>query len=97
VSETCFPLGAHGGDGAIVAGLTVRDVARRYRVSPDKVRGWITRGELLAINTATSLCGRPRWIVNPDALAVFEKRRAGGPPPKPKRRARKAPMIDFYP
>ena len=33
------------------AGLTVADVARRYRVSPDKVRGWIARGELIAINS----------------------------------------------
>src|SRR5262245_18072506 len=47
-------------------GLTVRDVARRYRVSPDKVRAWITSGELRAVNTATALCGRPRWVVPAD-------------------------------
>jgi transposase len=62
-------------------GLTVRDVARRYRVSPDKVRGWIARGELPAVNTAAALCGKPRWVVTPDALASFERRRAGRPPP----------------
>ena len=28
-------------------GYTVADVAARYRVSPDKVRGWINRGELI--------------------------------------------------
>ncbi len=38
-------------------GLTVRDVACRYRVGEDKVRGWIARGELRAINTAKVLCG----------------------------------------
>ena len=41
-------------------GYTVADVATRYRVSPDKVRLWIRRGQLAAINTASSLCGRPQ-------------------------------------
>ena len=36
-------------------GLTTRDVARRYRVGQDKVRKWIARGELVAVNTATAL------------------------------------------
>jgi transposase len=62
------------------AGLTVREVAKRYRVSEDKVRGWIARGEIRgAVNTSTNLSGRPRWIILPDALAEFERRRAGGP------------------
>ncbi|MCI0463308.1 MAG: helix-turn-helix domain-containing protein [Gemmataceae bacterium] len=79
------------------AGLTVRDLARRYRVSPDKVRLWIRRGELHAVNTATALCGRPRWVVSPDALAEFERRRAGGPTPKPRRRRKLTGMVDYYP
>lgn len=82
---------------AIAPGLTVADVAKRYRVSPDKVRAWIGRGELAAINTAAALCGRPRWVVTPDALAEFEGRRVGGPPPKPARRRRKREMVDYYP
>jgi len=77
--------------------LTVRDLARRYRVGPDKVRGWIARGEIRAINTATALCGRPRWVVIPDALAVFERRRASGPPLVPKRKPRKTIAVDYYP
>jgi hypothetical protein len=78
-------------------GLTVADVARRYRVGEDKVRGWISRGELRAINTATALCGKPRWVIPPEALVSFEQRRAGGPPPKPQRRRRQPAAIDFYP
>jgi hypothetical protein len=79
------------------AGLTVDDVARRYRVSPDKVRAWIGRGELRAINTAATLCGKPRWVIPPEALAEFEKKRTGGPAPKPQRRRRQLKVIDYYP
>jgi len=79
------------------AGLTVRDVARRYRVGEEKVRSWIMRGELKAINTAMLACARPRWVILPDSLTEFEQRRAGGPPPKPRRRPRAVGTIDFYP
>jgi hypothetical protein len=78
-------------------GHTVRDVARRYRVGEDKVRGWIARGELKAINTATVLCSRPRWVILPEALTEFERRRAGGPPPKPAPRRKRPVTVDFYP
>ena len=79
------------------AGLTVEDIARRYRVSPDKVRAWISRGELRATNTAAVLSGKPRWVIPPEALADFEAKRAGGPPPKAHRRRRQPAAIDFYP
>jgi excisionase family DNA binding protein len=80
------------------AGLTVREVARRYRVSEDKVRAWIAKGELKAVNTSTNLCARPRWIILPDALAELERRRAGGPPPpKPRRQRRPAGQVDYFP
>lgn len=82
----------------VISGLTVRDVARRYRVGEDKVRAWINRGELRAINTAAVLCGRPRWVIPPESLTEFERRRAGGPAPKPaSRRRRQRDLIDFYP
>jgi transposase len=75
----------------------VREIARRYRVGEDKVRAWINRGELVAVNTASTLCGRPRWVIPPEALTAFEKRRCGGTTPKPERRRRRAEQIDFYP
>jgi hypothetical protein len=78
-------------------GLTVSDVARRYRVGEDKVRGWIARGELPAINTAAVVAGKPRWVVTAEALAAFERQRAGGPPPKAPRRRRKMHQIDYFP
>ena len=78
-------------------GLTVRDVARRLRVGEDKVRGWIKRGELSAINVASSLCGKPQLRVTAEALAAFERGRMAGPPPKPVRRRRRPTTIDYYP
>jgi uncharacterized protein YjcR len=78
-------------------GYTVADVARRYRVSPDKVRAWIARGELSAVNTAAVLCGKPRWVVMPDALLAFEERRRGGPAPKTPRRRKASCRVDFFP
>jgi hypothetical protein len=77
--------------------LTVRDLARRYRVGPDKVRRWIAHGEIRAINTASVLCSRPRWVVIPDALAAFERRRASNPPPMPKKNRIKTSVVDYYP
>jgi hypothetical protein len=84
-------------DPSDTAGLTVRDLARRYRVGEDKVRGWIARGELSAVNTAAVLCARPRWVITPDALATFERRRASGPPPQPKKPRKKTKMVDYFP
>ena len=79
-------------------GLTVADVARRYRVSPDKVRGWIKRGELSAINTASSRCGKPRYVIMPESLERFELGRQAATPPSPAPRRRRQPgMVDFYP
>jgi excisionase family DNA binding protein len=78
-------------------GLTVADVAARYRVSRDKVRAWIRRGELSAVNTSSAVCAKPRWVIPPEALAIFERRRAAALPPKPPRRRRRPELIDYYP
>jgi excisionase family DNA binding protein len=80
----------------LARGRTVRDLAAYYRVSEDKIRRWIACGELRAINTAGKLCGKPRWVIPPDAQAEFERRRTAGPPPKPPRRRRPV-MVDYYP
>jgi excisionase family DNA binding protein len=78
-------------------GLTTRDVARRLRVGEDKVRTWVRRGELAAVNVASSLCGRPQLRITPEALAAFEQSRAAGAPPKPTRRRRRPAAVDYYP
>ena len=43
------------------------------RVGQDKILAWIRSGEMRAINTATNLCGRPRWVVTDVALAELLK------------------------
>jgi hypothetical protein len=80
------------------AGLTVAAFARRYRIGEGKVLGWIRSGELRAINTASSLAGRPRWLIPPEAITAFEAKRAGGPSPATaKQRRRRTSGIDFFP
>ena len=78
-------------------GFTVADLADRYRVSPDKVRGWIVRAELRALNTAAIGC-KPRYVVPPDALADFERARSAAKPVTAPRRRRRAATAerDFY-
>jgi len=79
-------------------GLTPKEVARMLRVIPDKIRSWIKSGELKATNTAAALCARPRWVILPDALAEFTRRRSSVPPPKSARiRKKRTDFVDFYP
>jgi hypothetical protein len=78
-------------------GLTVRDVAKRYRVSPDKVRAWIRRGELAALNTADAASPKPRFIIVPESLERFERGRSAAEPKPAPRRKRKPIAIDFFP
>jgi hypothetical protein len=81
----------------VEAGLTVAEFARQRRIGKDKVRALIARGELVAVNVAINLCGRPRWVLLPDAVAAFDRRRSSAPMPKPARRRKRTQEIDFYP
>jgi excisionase family DNA binding protein len=77
--------------------LTVSEVARRYRVSADKVRGWIRRGELAAVNTARHPGGKPRFVITPEALLAFEKKFAAttDPPRQTRRRQSTGARFSF--
>ena len=55
---------------------TPREVAKILRCSPDRVRALIRRGELPAVNMATALCGRPRFVVLSEGLQSFLNGRA---------------------
>jgi excisionase family DNA binding protein len=79
-------------------GLTVPEVARVLRVGEDKVRGWIRRGEIRAINTAAVLSGKPRWVITTEALREFERRRTTTAPSKNSRpRRNRVGETDYYP
>ena len=55
---------------------TPSEVAKRLRVSPDKVRSWIRTGELRAIDVSSVGSQRKRFLVDLDDLVVFEEARA---------------------
>jgi excisionase family DNA binding protein len=79
-------------------GYTPREVAKMLRVSPDRVRAMIQRGELGALNLAQRRSGRPRYVVMPCHLEAFCRSRQAVPEvaPAPRRR-RAAGRIDYYP
>ena len=56
--------------------LTVPEVAKFLRVSPDKVLSWIRSGRLRGYNIAERENGRPKYRVNPDDLDAFTQNRA---------------------
>jgi hypothetical protein len=77
--------------------LTVPEMARRHRVSEEKVRAWIRSGILRAVNTANTRCGKPRFVIFPEAIEEFERARSvATPPPAPKRNKRII-RKDYYP
>jgi hypothetical protein len=78
-------------------GWTPNELAQLLRVSPDKIRDWIRRGEKPAINTATARCGKPRFIVLPHHLQEWERSRRAAAPKSPPRRRRQAETVDYYP
>ena len=82
----------------IRATLTPPEVAERFRVSADKVRHWITAGQLRAIDVSTHPgTGKPRWRIHPTDLIAFENLRTVTAPAKPTRRRRKAiDVIEYF-
>jgi hypothetical protein len=79
-------------------GMTTRELSRSLRVGRDRIRRWIASGQLQAVNLADYPSARPKYVVLPEYLAAFLKRRSASPPPKaPRRKRRPADYIDFFP
>jgi len=77
--------------------LTPPKIAKMYGCNVYKILTWIRNGELKAINIATKLGGRPRYIVKREELEAFERRRQVQPPPPiVRRRRRKDPNVIEY-
>ena len=79
-------------------GYRVEDLCQRWKIGADKIRAFLRRGELLAVNVAANLSGRPQWRITPESVEAFEQRRSSAPPPKPPRRKRgQKGVVDYYP
>lgn len=78
--------------------LSVRDLCKRYSVSEHTVLGWITSGELRAINVGRkSGAKKPRWRITEQALAAFEQVRTPTPAlQRGRRKQRQGDVIEFY-
>ncbi len=71
--------------------LSPPQLARRWKVSNDKILRLINNGSLKAINFAVSPTGRPRYRIRLSEIERFEEARTTKPPqPKQRRRRRTA-------
>jgi hypothetical protein len=78
--------------------LTPPEIAKRLRVKPSKVVGWITSGEQVGFNVASRRATHPRWRVTPDHLHAFLAARSSRKPAPVVRRRRAAPpLVDYFP
>ena len=76
---------------------TPPELAKRWRVQPAKILGWIRNGTLRAVEVPAHPGGRPRFRVPADAVVEFEQKRSVRPPVKPARRRRQpAEIIRFF-
>jgi excisionase family DNA binding protein len=80
--------------------FSVPGIARQLAVNPSKVRAWIASGQLVAVNVAARLGGRPRWRIRAADLEAFLATRRAEPGSKPARRRRRkkqpGDLIEFF-
>lgn len=74
--------------------LTVSDVAKRLKLSPDTVLALIHAGRLAASNVGLG-AHRPRWRITPEALDLFVTGRSA-PKPAVRRRKRHTAVTEFF-
>jgi len=75
---------------------TPPEIAKRLRIRPDKVLGWIKSGELAAFDVSETVGGRPRWRISQQDLDDFLRRRRATPPPKATRKPRRKPAKSYF-
>lgn len=76
--------------------MTPPQLGRLWGVSADKIIGWILAGELRAIDASSKQGGRPRYLIDVDDIAAFERRRAAGPTPPPARQTPRRKPVKRY-
>ena len=75
--------------------FTVSELAERWRVTTDKVRGFIHLGQLAAVNVGGG-SQKPRWRISDTARKNFEQARASHPKPEPRPRRRRPSVVKEY-
>ena len=77
---------------------TPPELAKRWRVKPSRVIGFIRSGELRAFDVSSQPgVGRPRYRISADAAIEFENRRSGADAPKTARRKKTpANVIQYF-
>jgi hypothetical protein len=79
--------------------ITPPALARKWGVSEEKIYAFIRAGSLRAVNLATQLGGKPRWMIDLADVLAFEQARSNAPAMKPQRRRRQnapaAQAIEF--
>jgi excisionase family DNA binding protein len=85
------------------ATLSVKQLAKSWSVSKDKVLGWIHAGELHAIDVRSSGSSRPQYRIPGDAVQAFSTVRSNitlpnGPKTESKRDSprRSPPKIEYF-
>jgi hypothetical protein len=81
----------------LLDGYSVADLCRRWRIGADKVRAFLRRGELVGVNVAACLAGRPQWRITAESVERVEQRRSSAPTPRPARRTQRIALVDYYP
>ena len=77
--------------------MTPAQVATERGIRTGKVLAWIATGQLVAVNHATRLGGRPRWRISRAALDCFDAARSyRAPAPGPRRRRRDPDVVNFF-
>ena len=76
--------------------ITPPRLAEKWGISADKVLAWIRSGELRAIDASTNRGGRPRYLIDVDDLAAFERSRSIVPPAPAKPARRRSSDVPEY-
>jgi hypothetical protein len=78
--------------------LTPPELAKRWKVSPDKIVGFIRSGLLRAADLSSATSSRPRFRIDMADVLAFEAARSARPTPKPLRKSRRAAaeVISFF-
>lgn len=72
--------------------IAPNELATAWGIKPEKVLDWIRRGELKAIDVSSRESRKPRYRIEPAALAEFKSKRLPTPPSPNTRRRKKAGM-----